>query len=160
MINTQWLKLSMSRTNFHGPKAVQAIEVQLNANEENVLSDCKDTTAADDILIFIFFSEKIRLAISDETSIKQMIHMKSKYFLWKINIKKNWMSSTSISHSAARVKMTGLPSYHHNARSEKHFNLFRLIKLLSHYILEKSNCNFKYVRLCDLGMLREKLLNF
>ena len=27
MVNPQWLELSMSRTNFHGPKDVQAIEV-------------------------------------------------------------------------------------------------------------------------------------
>ena len=30
MINIQWLKLPMSRTNFHGPKDVRAIEVWLN----------------------------------------------------------------------------------------------------------------------------------
>ena len=29
MINPQWLELPMSRTNFHGPKDVQAIEVRL-----------------------------------------------------------------------------------------------------------------------------------
>ena len=29
MINPQWLKLPMSRTNFHGPKDVRAIEVLL-----------------------------------------------------------------------------------------------------------------------------------
>ena len=29
MINHQWLELPMSRTNFHGPKDVRAIEVQL-----------------------------------------------------------------------------------------------------------------------------------
>ena len=29
MINPQWLKLPTSRTNFHGPKDVRAIEVQL-----------------------------------------------------------------------------------------------------------------------------------
>ena len=29
-INPQWLKLRMSRTNFHGPKDVRAIEVRLN----------------------------------------------------------------------------------------------------------------------------------
>ena len=29
MINPQWLKLSMSRTNFPGPKDVRAIEVRL-----------------------------------------------------------------------------------------------------------------------------------
>ena len=29
MINPQWLKLRMSRTNFHGPKDVRTIEVQL-----------------------------------------------------------------------------------------------------------------------------------
>ena len=29
MINPQWLELPMSRTNFHGPKDVRAIEVQL-----------------------------------------------------------------------------------------------------------------------------------
>ena len=29
MINPQWLELSMSRTNFNGPKDVRAIEVRL-----------------------------------------------------------------------------------------------------------------------------------
>ena len=29
MINTQWLKLPISRTIFHGPKWVRAIEVRL-----------------------------------------------------------------------------------------------------------------------------------
>ena len=29
IINPQWLELPMSRTNFHGPKDVRAIEVQL-----------------------------------------------------------------------------------------------------------------------------------
>ena len=30
MINPQWLELPMSRTNFHGPKDVRAIEVWLH----------------------------------------------------------------------------------------------------------------------------------
>ena len=29
MINLHWLELPMSRTNFHGPKEVRAIEVRL-----------------------------------------------------------------------------------------------------------------------------------
>ena len=29
IINSQWLELSMSRINFHGPKAVRAIEILL-----------------------------------------------------------------------------------------------------------------------------------
>ena len=29
MINPQWLELSISRTNFYGPKDVRAIEVRL-----------------------------------------------------------------------------------------------------------------------------------
>ena len=29
MINPQWLELPISRTNFHGPKAVRAIKVRL-----------------------------------------------------------------------------------------------------------------------------------
>ena len=29
MINPQWLELPMSRTNFHGPRDVRAIEVRL-----------------------------------------------------------------------------------------------------------------------------------
>ena len=29
MINPQWLELPMSRTNFHGPKDVRAIEIRL-----------------------------------------------------------------------------------------------------------------------------------
>ena len=32
MINPQWLELPMSRTNFHGPKDVRAIEVRLYLN--------------------------------------------------------------------------------------------------------------------------------
>ena len=37
MINPQWLKLSMTRTNFHGPKDVRAIEVWLESfNNENL----------------------------------------------------------------------------------------------------------------------------
>ena len=29
MINPHWLRLPLSRTNFHGPKGVRAIEVRL-----------------------------------------------------------------------------------------------------------------------------------
>ena len=29
MINTHWLELPLSQTNFHGPNAVRAIEVRL-----------------------------------------------------------------------------------------------------------------------------------
>ena len=29
MINPRWLELPLSRTNFHGPKGVRAIEVRL-----------------------------------------------------------------------------------------------------------------------------------
>ena len=32
MISPQWLELPMSRTNFHGPKDVRAIEVRLYLN--------------------------------------------------------------------------------------------------------------------------------
>ena len=32
MVNPQWLELPMSRTNFHGPKDVRAIEVRLYSN--------------------------------------------------------------------------------------------------------------------------------
>ena len=32
MINTHWLELPLSRTNFHGPKGVRAIEVRLYFN--------------------------------------------------------------------------------------------------------------------------------
>ena len=32
MNNPQWLELPMSRTNFHGPKDVRAIEVRLYTN--------------------------------------------------------------------------------------------------------------------------------
>ena len=34
MINTQWLELPMSRTNFQGPKDVRAIEVRLYSKED------------------------------------------------------------------------------------------------------------------------------
>ena len=36
MINPQWLEVPMSRTNFHGPKDVRAIEVQLYYNHEKI----------------------------------------------------------------------------------------------------------------------------
>ena len=36
----------------------------------------------------------------------------------------------------------------------------RLNELPPLYILEDSNCNFKYVRLCDLHIPREKWLNY
>ena len=39
MINPQWLELPMSRTNFHGPKDVRAIEVRLYFHEDNEDSD-------------------------------------------------------------------------------------------------------------------------
>ena len=34
MINPQWLELPMSRTNFHGPKDVWAIEVRLDRDKD------------------------------------------------------------------------------------------------------------------------------
>ena len=37
---------------------------------------------------------------------------------------------------------------------------FRLNKLSPHYILEESNFNFKYVRLCEADIPREKWLNY
>ena len=37
---------------------------------------------------------------------------------------------------------------------------FRLNKLPSHYILDESNLNFRYVSLCALDTSREKMLNF
>ena len=36
MINPQWPELPMSRTNFHGPKDVRAIEVRLYFADTNV----------------------------------------------------------------------------------------------------------------------------
>ena len=36
MINPQWLELPMSRTNFHGPKDVRAIEVRLYVFVKNM----------------------------------------------------------------------------------------------------------------------------
>ena len=45
MINPQWLELPMSRTNFHGPKDVRAIEVRLyfvtNILETNKVKELK-----------------------------------------------------------------------------------------------------------------------
>ena len=38
MINPQWLKLPMSQTNFHGPKDVHAIEIQLYSKKFVCLS--------------------------------------------------------------------------------------------------------------------------
>ena len=49
MINTHWLELPLSQTNFHGPKAVRAIEVQLYlvlkvfSTLEGILKDFKIT---------------------------------------------------------------------------------------------------------------------
>ena len=40
MINPQWLELPMSRTNFHGPKDVRAIEVQLFLQCPMILRIC------------------------------------------------------------------------------------------------------------------------
>ena len=37
MINPQWLELLMSRTNFHGPKDVRAIEVRLYIVQEETI---------------------------------------------------------------------------------------------------------------------------
>ena len=36
MINHQWLKQPISQTNSHGPKVVQAIEVQLYMNAQTI----------------------------------------------------------------------------------------------------------------------------
>ena len=36
MINPQWLELPMSRTNFHGPKDVRAIEVRLYVQDTEI----------------------------------------------------------------------------------------------------------------------------
>ena len=36
-INPHWLELSLSRTNFHGPKGVRAIEVRLYINVEKIM---------------------------------------------------------------------------------------------------------------------------
>ena len=47
------------------------------------------------------------------------------------------------------VKKVGLYSTHSG-----------LNKLNSHYILEESNFNFRYVRQCDLDTFREKWLNY
>ena len=38
MINPQWLELPMCRTDFHGPKAVRAIEVPDKRGKENLAS--------------------------------------------------------------------------------------------------------------------------
>ena len=38
MINPQWVEQPISRTNFHGPKAVRAIEVRLHSNLQNIYS--------------------------------------------------------------------------------------------------------------------------
>ena len=63
------------------------------------------TTTADDILIFLYFSENIRHSISCELSAWQAIHMKCKsYFLWKMIIKQFRMSSTTILLITIRVK--------------------------------------------------------
>ena len=50
IINTQWLKLPMSRITFHGPKDVRAIEVQLYMHFTYVKS--KSTVS---IFFFFFF---------------------------------------------------------------------------------------------------------
>ena len=38
MINPRWLELPLSRTNFHGPKGVRAIEVRLYHVRQNYLT--------------------------------------------------------------------------------------------------------------------------
>ena len=41
------------------------------------------------------------------------------------------------------------------------FNIFHtLTHCPPHYILEDSNFDFRYVRLCDIDILREKWLNY
>ena len=45
-------------------------------------------------------------------------------------------------------------------RSNSFLPHFRLNKLPTHYILEKLNSNFRYIRLCDLGICWEKWLNY
>ena len=42
MSSPQWLELPMSRTNLHGQKLVQAIDVQLYKNLEQVLGSARD----------------------------------------------------------------------------------------------------------------------
>ena len=42
MINPQWLELPMSRTNFHGPKDVRAIEVRLYLDIISTGCDIRD----------------------------------------------------------------------------------------------------------------------
>ena len=44
MIDLQWLELTISRTNFHGPKDVRAIEVRLYSKPS--AEDIKETKSA------------------------------------------------------------------------------------------------------------------
>ena len=63
MINPQWLKLPLSRTNIHGPKDVRAIEVGLYAHKHLY------------VLLFLWLKTKgiKNLRIMRVTSIRQVI---------------------------------------------------------------------------------------
>ena len=64
MINPQWLELPMSRTNFHGPKDVRAIEVRLyfSLNEKG---SGQDTVAYAASLNYLDLRENVIVTISD-----------------------------------------------------------------------------------------------
>ena len=52
MINPQWLKLPISRINFHGPKDVRAIEVRLQTlKNTHGLSDHKEQENLNNIIV-------------------------------------------------------------------------------------------------------------
>ena len=51
MINPQWLELPMSRTNFHGPKDVRAIEVRLYIE----ISQFRNSVNPIQTLMFFFY---------------------------------------------------------------------------------------------------------
>ena len=58
MINPQWLELPMSRTNFHGPKDVRAIEVRLYMNTSD-----KKTGQPDQEHCWVLYITKVRRPI-------------------------------------------------------------------------------------------------
>ena len=49
MINPRWLELPLSRTNFHGPKGVRAIEVRLYCIENHIFFSNIDRQALTEI---------------------------------------------------------------------------------------------------------------
>ena len=63
MINSQWLKLPISRINFHGPKDVRATEVPLYILEYQLFlktgSECPDQTVWKRKPVWAFIADRL-----------------------------------------------------------------------------------------------------